>query len=185
MKLGDLLSVLGEQAALPPGEREREVLDIAHDSRTVKPGSLFVAVRGFHSDGHQFISQAAQQGATAIVAEERTRGNALPDVPLIMVDDSRKALALLADAFYAHPSRRLKLVGITGTNGKTTTTYLVKSIIEAAGKTVGLIGTIDYRVGDRIYPAPNTTPESLDLQRLLAEMAGLGADSRSEERRVG
>ena len=177
MKLGDLLSVLGEQVTLPPGERDREVLDIAHDSRNVKPGSLFVAVRGFHSDGHQFIPQAAQQGATAILAEERAGGTALPDVPLIIVDDSRKALALLADAFYGHPSRRLRLVGITGTNGKTTTTYLVKSIIEAAGKTAGLIGTIDYRVGDRIYPAPNTTPESLDLQRLLAEMAGLGAAS--------
>ncbi|HEY6012107.1 MAG TPA: Mur ligase domain-containing protein, partial [Nitrospirota bacterium] len=165
MKLGDLLTVLGEQAPLPFGG-EREVLDIAHDSRKVKPGSLFVAVRGFNSDGHQFISQAVQRGAAAVVAEERSSGAASPDAPVIMVEDTRKALALLAGAFYGHPSRRLALIGVTGTNGKTTTTYLTKSILEAAGRTAGLLGTIDYRVGDRVYPAPNTTPESLDLQRL-------------------
>jgi UDP-N-acetylmuramoyl-L-alanyl-D-glutamate--2,6-diaminopimelate ligase len=97
------------------------------------------------------------------------------DTPFLIVDDSRKALALLANTFFGHPSRRLMLIGITGTNGKTTTTYLVKSIIEASGHTCGLIGTIDYRVGDKVYPAPNTTPESLELQRLLSEMVGLGA----------
>jgi UDP-N-acetylmuramoyl-L-alanyl-D-glutamate--2,6-diaminopimelate ligase len=135
-----------------------------------------VAVRGFHSDGHQFISQALKQGAVAVVAEQKSV-TAAGGAPLITVKDSRKALALLADAFYGHPSQRLKLVGVTGTNGKTTTTYLVKSIVEDAGGTAGLIGTIDYRVGGRIYPAPNTTPESLDLQRLLAEMTNLGADT--------
>ncbi len=140
------------------------------------PGSLFVAVRGFHSDGHQFISQAIQQGAAAIVAEKQEGLPVPADIPLIIVDDSRRALALLADAFYGHPSRRLTLIGITGTNGKTTTTYLLKSIIEAAGHTAGLIGTIDYRVGDKVYPAPNTTPESLELQQLLSEMVGLGAE---------
>ena len=175
MKLGELLTALGSETALPPDRLEREVLDIAHDSRKVKPGSLFVAVRGFHSDGHQFISQALQQGAVAVVAERPDSRRSPLDAPLIIVDDSRRALALLADAFYGHPSQRLKLIGITGTNGKTTTTYLVKSVIEAAGQTAGLIGTIDYRIGDRVYPAPNTTPESLDLQRLLSEMVGLGA----------
>ena len=172
MKLGELLSVLKSKTILPPDQLDREVRDIAYDSRKVKPGSLFVAVRGFHSDGHQFISQAVQQGAIAVVAERE-----LPvDAPLVTVEDSRKALALLADAFYLQPSQRLKLLGITGTNGKTTTTYLVKSIIEAAGHKTGLLGTIDYRIGDRVYPAPNTTPESLDLQRLLSEMAECGAD---------
>ncbi len=175
MKLGDLLIGLGNRTTLSPGWREREVLDIAHDSRKVKPGSLFVAVRGFHSDGHQFISQAIKQGAMAIVAEKQEGPPVPADTPLLIVDDSRRALALLANAFFGHPSRRLMLIGITGTNGKTTTTYLVKSIIEAAGHTAGLIGTIDYRVGDKVYPAPNTTPESLELQRLLSEMVGLGA----------
>jgi len=175
MKLGDLLIGLENRTTLPSGWLEREVRDIAHDSRKVKPGSLFVAVRGFHSDGHQFISQAIKQGATAIVAEKQ-EGTPVPaDTPLLIVDDSRRALALLANTFFDHPSRRLLLTGITGTNGKTTTTYLVKSIVEAAGHTVGLIGTIDYRVGDKVYPAPNTTPESLELQRLLSEMVGLGA----------
>jgi UDP-N-acetylmuramoyl-L-alanyl-D-glutamate--2,6-diaminopimelate ligase len=175
MKLGELVRSLERPSALPPDRLGREVLDIAHDSRKVKPGSLFVAVRGFHSDGHQFIPQAVQQGAVAVVTEHESPAAADSGTPQIIVEDSRRALALLADAFYGHPSRRLALVGITGTNGKTTTTYLVKSIIEAAGQTTGLIGTIDYRVGEKVYPAPNTTPESLDLQRLLAEMAGLGA----------
>jgi UDP-N-acetylmuramoyl-L-alanyl-D-glutamate--2,6-diaminopimelate ligase len=177
MKLGELLTVLKSKAALPPEGLDREVFDIVHDSRKVRPGSLFVAVRGFHSDGHQFIPQAVQQGAVAIVAEEGHSEAVSRRTPLIVVDDSRRALALLAAAFYGHPSQKLTLVGITGTNGKTTTTYLTKSIIEAAGRKAGLIGTIDYRVGDKVYPAPNTTPESLDLQRLLAEMVGLGADS--------
>jgi UDP-N-acetylmuramoyl-L-alanyl-D-glutamate--2,6-diaminopimelate ligase len=175
MKLGDLLIGLETRTTLPPGWRDREVRDIAHDSRKVKPGSLFVAVRGFHSDGHQFISQAIKKGASAIVAEKKVGPPVPADMPLLIVDDSRRALALLANAFFGHPSRRLKLIGITGTNGKTTTTHLVKSIIEAAGHTAGLIGTIDYRVGDKVYPAPNTTPESLELQRLLSEMVGLGA----------
>jgi UDP-N-acetylmuramoyl-L-alanyl-D-glutamate--2,6-diaminopimelate ligase len=175
MKLGDLLIGLENRTTLPPGWLEREVRDIAHDSRKVKPGSLFVAVRGLHSDGHQFISQAIQHGAMTIVAEKQ-EGLPVPSgTPLLIVDDSRRALALLANTFFGHPSRRLMLTGITGTNGKTTTTYLVKSIVEAAGSTTGLIGTIDYRVGDKVYPAPNTTPESLELQRLLSEMVGLGA----------
>jgi UDP-N-acetylmuramoyl-L-alanyl-D-glutamate--2,6-diaminopimelate ligase len=175
MKLGDLLIGLENRTTLPPGWPEREVQDIAHDSRKVKPGSLFVAVRGFHSDGHQFISQAIKQGASAIVAEKQVGPPVPADTPLLIVDDSRRALALIANAFFGHPSRRLKLIGITGTNGKTTTTHLVKSVIEASGHTAGLIGTIDYRVGDKVYQAPNTTPESLELQRLLSEMVGLGA----------
>jgi len=176
MKLGELLTVLNNNAALPQEGLNREVFDIAHDSRKVRPGSLFVAVRGFHSDGHQFIPQAVQNGAAAIVAEKGHYETAFRETPLIMVDDTRRALALLAAAFYGYPSRRLTLVGITGTNGKTTTTYLIKSIIEAARRKAGLIGTIDYRVGDKVYTAPNTTPESLDIQRLLAEMVGLGAE---------
>lgn len=175
MKLGDLFMGLEQGATLPPGWRERDVRDISHDSRKVRPGSVFVAVRGFHSDGHQFISQAIHQGAVAIVAERQTGPPVPGDIPLLIVEDSRKALALLANAYFGHPSHRLMLIGITGTNGKTTTTYLVRSILEAAGHTAGLIGTIDYRVGDKVYPAPNTTPESLELQRLLSEMVGLGA----------
>jgi UDP-N-acetylmuramoyl-L-alanyl-D-glutamate--2,6-diaminopimelate ligase len=175
MKLGELVAVLERPSSLPPDWQDREVKDIAYDSRKVKSGFLFVAVRGFHSDGHLFILQAVEQGAVAVVAERQTSSATAAGTPQIVVEDSRRALALLANAFYGHPSQKLALVGITGTNGKTTTTYLVRSIIEAAGGAAGLIGTIDYRVGESVYPAPNTTPESLDIQRLLAEMVGLGA----------
>jgi UDP-N-acetylmuramoyl-L-alanyl-D-glutamate--2,6-diaminopimelate ligase len=175
MKLGELLNVLERNGSVTADLHARDVTDVANDSRKVKPGSLFVAVRGFHSDGHQFIPQALRQGAVAVVAEQGRATRTASGAPLITVPDSRAALAQLAAAFFGNPSRKLKLIGITGTNGKTTTSYLVKSVIEAAGSTAGLIGTIDYRVGSTIYPAPNTTPESLDLQRLLAEMVGLGA----------
>jgi UDP-N-acetylmuramoyl-L-alanyl-D-glutamate--2,6-diaminopimelate ligase len=174
MTLGELATVLQTREVLPAAWREREISEIVHDSRKAVPGSLFVAVRGFHSDGHRFIPQAVRQGAVAVVGEEE--GTAVPGAAAIMlpVPDSRKALAALAAKFFGYPSRRLALVGITGTNGKTTTSYLVKSVIEAAGSAAGLIGTIDYRIGSMVYPAPNTTPESLDLQRLFAEMAGQG-----------
>ncbi|HTG00301.1 MAG TPA: UDP-N-acetylmuramoyl-L-alanyl-D-glutamate--2,6-diaminopimelate ligase [Nitrospirota bacterium] len=172
MKLGELIAGLDAGAALPDAWRDIEVSGVVHDSRKVIPGSLFVAVRGFHSDGHRFIEQAVRQGACAVVAEEgaRTAG-----VAVLLVPDTRKALARLAASFYGHPSRQLGLVGITGTKGKTTTSYLVKSILEAAGHVTGLIGTIDYRVGNRIYPAPNTTPEATDVQMLLREMVNTGA----------
>ena len=175
MKLGELLTVLENKTALPLDRMEREVRDIAHDSRKVKPGSLFVAVRGFHSDGHRFIPQALQQGAVAVVAEENSAKEDVDARLVIRVPDSRAALARIAGSFYGNPSQKLKLIGITGTKGKTTTSYLVKSIIEAAGHSTGLIGTIDYRVGNKVYPAPNTTPESLELQKLLREMADAGA----------
>ncbi len=175
MKLAELVRSLDRPTVLSPDRMDEEVSDIAYDSRKIKPGSVFVAVRGFQSDGHLFIPQAVQGGAGAVVAEHQSSVATAAGTPQIIVADSRRALALLADAFYGHPSGRLSLIGVTGTNGKTTTTYLVQSIIEAAGKKAGLIGTIDYRVGSSVYPAPNTTPESLDLQRFLAEMAGQGA----------
>jgi len=175
MRLGELVSALDGVGELPGPWRQREVTNLVQDSRKASPGAVFVAVRGFHSDGHQFIPQAIRQGATAIVAEENARVEAFSDALVIRVPDSRKALSRLAARFYEYPSRRLALAGITGTNGKTTTSYLVRSIIEAASHTAGLIGTIEYRIGDIVYPAPNTTPESLDLQQLLAEMAGRGA----------
>lgn len=172
MKLGELVKALGDEVVLSADVPDREVLGIAHDSRQVGPGTVFVAVRGFYADGHRFIPQAAAKGALAVVAEhteDRT------SIPVILVRDTRIALARLAAAFYNRPSEKLKLVGITGTNGKTTTSYLAKSIIEAASRTAGLIGTIAYRIGERVYPALNTTPESLDIQRLLSEMEAAGA----------
>jgi len=169
MKLSELLTT-ALQVALPVHCPDSEVVALSQDSRTITAGSLFVAVRGFHSDGHQFIPQALAQGAVAVIAEKQRDATGTGAAPVILVPDSRAALARLATVFYGRPSERLKLIGITGTKGKTTTSYLVRSIIDAAGHRTGLIGTIDYRVGEKVYPAPNTTPESLDLQRLLAEM---------------
>jgi UDP-N-acetylmuramoyl-L-alanyl-D-glutamate--2,6-diaminopimelate ligase len=175
MRLDDLVAVLDSRDALPADAGGREVSAVVQDSRKAVPGSLFVAVRGFHSDGHRFIPQAVRQGSVAVVVDECAPLEAPAGAAVIRVPDTRSALARIAVRFYNQPSRRLKLVGITGTNGKTTTSYLARSIIEAAGRTCGLIGTIDYRIGSTVLPAPNTTPESLDIQRFLAEMIAQGA----------
>lgn len=176
MKLAKLLTEMNISPSLPNETLDQEVRDITYDSRKVTPGSVFVAVRGFHSDGHQFIPQARDKGAIAVIADASGDVIVEKDIPVLRVPDSRAALARAATVFYANPSRSIKLIGITGTKGKTTTSYLVKSVIEAAGHASGLIGTIDYRVGNKVYPAPNTTPESLDIQKLLAEMVAAGAE---------
>jgi UDP-N-acetylmuramoyl-L-alanyl-D-glutamate--2,6-diaminopimelate ligase len=172
MKFADLVSALDPDAAPTGPFPDGDVTDVAYDSRAVQPGAVFVAVRGYHSDGHQFISQAKERGAQAVIAEIERSSDA--SLAWVRVPDSRKALALLSARFFGDPSKRVKVVGITGTKGKTTTSFIVKSIVEAAGEAAGLIGTIEYRIGSRAYPAPNTTPESRDLQALLAEMAAAG-----------
>jgi UDP-N-acetylmuramoyl-L-alanyl-D-glutamate--2,6-diaminopimelate ligase len=136
MKLSELLTT-ALQVALPVHSPDSEVAALSQDSRTITAGSLFVAVRGFHSDGHQFIPQALAQGAVAVIAEEQRDATGTGAAPVIAVPDSRAALARLATVFYGRPSERLKLIGITGTKGKTTTSYLVRSIIEAAGHRTG------------------------------------------------
>lgn len=147
------------------------VRGIAYDSRRIKEGFLFLAIEGFKNDGHHFIEQAIANGATALVVQKPV---AVPaGMAWIRVPDTRQALALLSARFYDFPSRKLKLIGVTGTNGKTTTTHLLAAVYRAAGKKVGLIGTIANRIGDSILPVEHTTPESLELQQLLAEMASL------------
>ena len=157
----------------PAGSGVPDILSLHYDSRTVKPGGLFVAVKGLESDGHLFISDAVKRGALAVAAEKGASFET-PDVPLILVNDSRKALALAAAEFYGHPSFSLHLTGITGTNGKTSTTYLIESIFEKAGFNTGVIGTINYRYGGKVFDNPMTTPESLDLQKILADMFEAG-----------
>jgi len=154
------------------------VHNIQYDSRKVGHGDLFVAISGTAVDGHAFVESAIAGGAVAVVMQ---RDEALPDpffmhagVIKIVVPDSRKALARMSANFYGHPSRKLRLIGITGTNGKTTTTHLVRSMLEADGKKVGLIGTIGYMVGEESLPATHTTPESLELNQLLALMVQKG-----------
>ncbi len=153
------------------GDPMKEVDGIAYHSKQIDKGFLFAAIRGLEADGHQFIEEAIRRGAGVVVSEEARE---VSDRTLILVPNSRQALARISSNFYGDPSSRLKLIGITGTNGKTTTTYLLESIFKKAGYAVGVIGTINYRFGQKITPAPNTTPESLDLQRILWEMLKAG-----------
>src|SRR5689334_9648193 len=160
------------------GALDREVESIAYDSRRVQNKTLFVAIRGEKSDGHQFVDQAIEQGASVIVAE---REIVSPRATCLVVDDSRLALADLAAAFYGRPARKLKMAAVTGTNGKTTTTFLIKHICEKAGVRCGLLGTVQYEIGDRILPAIRTTPEALDIQELLAQIVNAGGRAAAME----
>lgn len=148
------------------------ITGIQYDSRKVELGNLFVAIKGFETDGHKYIRQAIDNGAIAILISDEAYCSV--EYPWILVEDSRLALAEVSSAYYGHPSEKLKLIGVTGTNGKTTTTNLICSVIEAQGEKTGLIGTIHNRIGDRVLEGSRTTPESLDLQRMLAEMAAEG-----------
>lgn len=166
MKLSQLLSSVEIEQFC--GNTRVEISDLSYDSRKVKPGSLFVAIPGFKEDGHRYIPQALALGAKAIVVQEWQEE--LAGVPQILVKDSRKALAVLSNNFFGNPSSKLRLIGVTGTNGKTTTTYLLEKIFLENGEKTGLLGTIEYRIGRKSYPAEKTTPESLDLQKVLAKM---------------
>jgi UDP-N-acetylmuramoyl-L-alanyl-D-glutamate--2,6-diaminopimelate ligase len=170
MQLATLISSL--DVIESRGVMNLDIRDISYHSHLVKEGDLFVAITGVKHDGHHFIEESIAQGALAVVVEQ------IPplsiDIPLIVVKDTRKALALISATFFSHPSRELTLVGITGTNGKTTTSYLIESIMNAAGKDVGVIGTINYRLRGEKRPALTTTPQSYDLQQLLREMVTAG-----------
>jgi len=147
---------------------EKEAVGLTNNSCGVRDGYVFVAIRGYKFDGHNFIGMAIEKGAVAIVTEEAN--NLFLNVPQVVVPNTRRALALLSNKFYGDPSAKMTVIGITGTNGKTTTSYLTKSIIEASGNTIGLLGTIQYQIGKRILPAKETTPESVEMQSFLAEM---------------
>jgi UDP-N-acetylmuramyl-tripeptide synthetase len=174
VRLAELLA--GWAGLTVTGPTDLEIVGIAHDSRTVEPGCLFVGIRGFRHDGAAFIPQAIARGAVAVMVERDPSGLGIPAaVTVIRVPDARVGLATAASRFFGHPSRALRLIGVTGTNGKTTTTYLVEAILGTAGRRVGLLGTIQYRCGGVTFAGERTTPESSDLQSLLARMRGLGA----------
>jgi UDP-N-acetylmuramoyl-L-alanyl-D-glutamate--2,6-diaminopimelate ligase len=160
------------------GTIDRPVESIAYDSRRVQRNGMFVALRGEKSDGHQFIGQAIEKGASVIVAEHE---GSHPRATFLVVENTRAALADLSAAFYRYPARKLKLAAVTGTNGKTTTTFLTKHICEAAGLRCGLIGTVRYEIGERVLPAIRTTPESLDLVELLAQIRDAGCRAAAME----
>ena len=173
MKLSTLIADL--QGVNIKGEFEGvEISNIAYDSRKVEPGSLFVCIEGFKVDGHNFIDAAVEKGAVAIVV---TKDIDVPGVTIIKHNDTRKALAQIACRFYGNPSSKLNVIGVTGTKGKTTTTFMIKSILEQSDHKVGLIGTIANLIGDKILPAQRTTPESLELQQFFCEMLQNGIDT--------
>jgi UDP-N-acetylmuramoyl-L-alanyl-D-glutamate--2,6-diaminopimelate ligase len=173
MRLGELADVIGPErvVGLPVGE----VTGLAYDSRRVLPGTVFFAVPGDHVDGHDFAPQAVERGALAVVAEHELPGLGLPQ---LLVPRTRVALADAADAWFGRPSEHLRVMGVTGTDGKTTTCFLAAAMLGAAGRRPGLAGTVSIRVGDHQEPNPNrnTTPEALELQALLADMVAAGND---------
>ncbi|HWV46057.1 MAG TPA: Mur ligase family protein, partial [Nitrospira sp.] len=169
MTLATLLQVLEGQVRILDrhGNLDVSINAITDDSRAVSTDSLFVAVKGEQVDGHEFIPAAVRGGMGALVSQQPVSGVSLP---FVRVDDSRKALGLLGSRFYGDPSSHIRMIGVTGTNGKTTTTYVCKTLLEALGHPVGLIGTVVYQIGERTMPATHTTPGSLELQQLLATM---------------
>jgi len=160
--------------ALAPSETAAhpnpEITGLVHDARQVTPGSLFFCVPGQHADGHEFAAQAVAAGAAALVVERALDLT----VPQLVVEDSRVAMAIAADVFFGEPTRTLEVAGVTGTIGKTTTAYLLRSILEASGRRPGLVGTVDWIVGGERRAAPHTTPEAIDLQRLFRSMLDAG-----------
>src|SRR6266576_1431353 len=176
MQLKTLLSATPIRQIIGPVDRPVE--NISYDSRRVQRNTLFVALRGEKTDGHQFIAQAINKGASVIVAERDEKD---PRVTCLVVENTRAALADLSANFYGHPAWKLKLAAVTGTNGKTTTTFLIKHICEKAGLRCGLVGTVRYEIGERILPAIRTTPESLDLQELLAQIVNAGCRAAAME----
>ena len=161
------LSLIARELGIAFSEEDAEISSITYDSRKVESGSLFCCLVGLVSDGHTFAGQAVDKGAAALIVEHRLPYN----IPQLVVEDGRKAMALAAACFYGHPEKEMLMLGVTGTNGKTSTTYMVKSIAEQAGKKVGLIGTIQNMIGDEVIETGRTTPESADLFALLRQMA--------------
>ena len=175
----DLATLISElPSEVLTGNARCTVRGVVTDSRQVEPDTLFTALRGTRTDGHLFLSEALDRGAGVLVVEElpdalwprvRTEGQTVIRVP-----DCQRAVALLASAYYRHPARQLSMIGITGTNGKTTTAHVVEAILQAAGEPVGMLGTVDYRIGVKRLPAPQTTPNATHLHALLSQMVASG-----------
>lgn len=165
---------------LVQGSLDKDITELIYDSRRAKDGAMFVCIRGTAVDGHSFIPQVVEKGVSVLVVQ-RDAGVSLDasvpeDVTVVEVEDTREALAYLSAAYFDYPAETLRVIGVTGTKGKTTTTYMVKSILESAGYRVGLIGTIEAVIGDRNIPAANTTPESFVVQQYFRQMLDAGCD---------
>ncbi|MBM4138855.1 MAG: UDP-N-acetylmuramoyl-L-alanyl-D-glutamate--2,6-diaminopimelate ligase [Nitrospira sp.] len=169
MTFASMLQALQGQVAIIEGAGDHtiSVYAVTDDSRSIQPGSVFIAVQGERVDGHRFIPAAVQAGMAGLVSQQPVEKLS---VPFVRVVDSRKALGLLGSRFYGEPSSQMRMIGVTGTNGKTTTTYVCKALLEALGQRVGLIGTIGYQISEKTIPASHTTPGALELQQLLTQM---------------
>ena len=177
MKLAEIVKTMEPLAV--EGSLDREITGIAYDSRRVMPGHLFVAVPGHRADGHSYVESAIDRGAAAVVLERA--GGCYPRATRIQVSDARRTMALASAEFYRHPSEQLAVIGVTGTNGKTTTAFMVKSILEEAGLPAGMLGTVQYEIGLRVIPASRTTPESVEIQSMMDQMVRAGCRSVSME----
>lgn len=173
MQLADLLEKM--EYTLLEGKIDTEITTLVYDSRKVEKGSVFVCISGTVRDAHDFIPEVIEKGAVAVIVEKEVE--TVAGVTYIKVENSRKALAYMSAAYFGYPAEQLKTIGITGTKGKTTTTYMVKSILESAGIKTGLIGTIEAIVGEKRIPSANTTPESYRVQELFREMVDAGLDA--------
>ncbi len=177
-RLKDLLEKLDYQCVRSTKDvEETEVSEIVYDSRKVTAGCLFICIKGANSDGHDFAAQVTAAGASVLVVEKEVQLPSEAEVTVIRVKDTRYAMAYLSAAYFGNPAKEMKVIGITGTKGKTTTTYLVKSILERIGRKVGLIGTIEVIIGDTRIHAENTTPESFLIQKYFRQMADAGCDT--------
>lgn len=174
VRVADLLQRL-PASTLVVGDRDRSVTSLEIDSRRVVIGALFVALRGQHADGHAFVDQALTRGAAVIVLEMGASVPQRPNVTYLYVPNARRALSAIAAAFYGDPSRELDVIGVTGTNGKTTTTRMIAAVLEAGGISCGIIGTVGAELGERRWPLEHTTPQPPELHAILAEMRGAGA----------
>ena len=173
MILSQLLQSL--EYTLLQGSLDTEVTEVENDSRKVQPGTLFFCIAGSVRDGHDFAQEVAEKGAAVLIVEHPVE---VPEhVTVIQVPSSRYAMGVLSSVFYGEPSKKMTVIGITGTKGKTTTTYMIQSMLEQTGHKTGLIGTIEIIDGERHIPAMNTTPESLVLQRTMRDMVAQGLDS--------
>lgn len=174
MKLKDLFKNI--DYTLLKGNISIDISSVEYDSRKVTPGSLFVAIKGYETDGHLYIQQAIKAGAKAIVLEDEQDYKQDDEIAIIKVDNSRKSLGFISSNFFGNPGDKLKIIGVTGTNGKTSITYFLKSILKEAGYKVGIIGTIENQIEDIVYESAVTTPESRDIQELLAKMVEVGCE---------
>ncbi len=170
MRLSDVIRAMGPLPSAPAVVADPDIRSVHYRAQDVTRGGLFVAIPGFRSDGHDFVDEAVRRGAAAVLAGRPVEAS----VPVVRVEDPRRAMAAASAAVFGHPSRRATLVGVTGTNGKTTVSYLLESILAAAGHRVGVIGTVEVRYGDVRTESARTTPESPDLQKTLADMVSAG-----------